>query len=735
MSEFGKITRVLSPPPAPVGGSAEEDWLDPQALFRVVRRRIWLILCVGVLIMAALVPMILGMERKYTAAARVLIHAPLPAELVTSGVISGPDMNPTVEVERLVSRGLALHVISDLGLDRLPEFNPALRDETIPAKAKQQLKRLLSGDQTGQGAVPDEMELVVRSFSAGLGIARTSGSDMVSLSFTSRDAQLAALVPNTLIQAYLEDGQLRAVERIARASTWVEGRIAEQTARLENASVAADAARASSDQVATGAPGAMQTLSDLSERRAAIVRRRAELSTQAAAFAEAGDLQERARAADTESVFMLMRQLDTEQAELDRLLRRYGSAQTGAVAEDMRNAAETRIAGLERSIEAEAERARRNILAELEALEREEATILVELAAAEQSLADANQLKARLDHLQRVVNVEQDALDVLDRQLLALRAEASLPAAEVEILSPATVPPRADGRGRLFYLAGAFVAAGMAALTVAFAREMSDRTVRSHEQLRKIARIVPSGLVPAVSARALGKPRTRRQRRDSQLYRDSIEGLILALEQGGRGGLPLSIVVTSALPREGKSAIALGIASELAASGSDVLLVDADLRNGRVHERFAVRPGPGLGDYLAGNVALEDVIRRDDASGLSFITRGGNSGTKRHMEQQRLKTLIASANARQQFVIFDAAPALVANEALALTGLSVRTVLVVEWGRTTREAVEAAAERLTQRSGYDLDVVINRVNLRRQALYSYPDGGEQARVLRRYHAA
>ncbi len=85
-------------------------------------------------------------------------------------------------------------------------------------------------------------------------------------------------------------------------------------------------------------------------------------------------------------------------------------------------------------------------------------------------------------------------------------------------------------------------------------------------------------------------------------------------------------------------------------------------------------------------------------------------------------------------MIFDGPPALVANRALLLAGVAARTLLVVRWGKTARTSVEAAVERLAPSSDRDIDVVINGVNLRRQALYGYRDGGVLARALRRYHA-
>ncbi len=262
------------------------------------------------------------------------------------------------------------------------------------------------------------------------------------------------------------------------------------------------------------------------------------------------------RPADSDTILRLRRELRTERAELDRLLDRYGSAHVEVVA------ARARIADVEDAIEAEVAREARRLRTELSALEREETMVIDALSSARDSLVAMRQAEARLGQLQGVVDAEQDALDRLEEQRRALRSEAELPAAEIEVLSPASVPLFADGRGRSYYLAATLFAAAMVALTAAFFREMLDKSVRSHEQLQAIPGISPAGLVPAIPRRRLPRPWRRDGERVSQIQRDAIEGLVLALEQREATPLP-SILVTSAFPGEGKTTIAAALAAEL----------------------------------------------------------------------------------------------------------------------------------------------------------------------------
>ncbi len=717
----------MAVPPAPLASEAADDWLDLQAIYRIVRRRLGIIVVVGTAILLAVLPLILNMERTYSSAARVLIQEPVSAVLGTSILTSESELNLTTEGERLLSRSIAVRVISELGLDSKPEFNPALRDVPLVDRIKNRLRTLVFGDQGASGRPTDRMDLVVQTYLGHLRIARATGSDVVEIGFTSKDAELAALVPNTLVRNYLEERERQFAERVARAEAWLEGRIAEQGERIAQSAAAANAFAEEATVMPNDAERAAQSVSDLNRSRSAILRERAELTATLMALVSAGDLERKSEVATSEAVTRLGRELEAQRAELDALLERYGSAHGRVVA------ARAAIASLEKSLTAEIERQRRNLYTDLAALEQADAEILERLADADETVAEGRRTQARLEQLRRVSDAEQEALDLLRSQVRALRAEAKLPTAEIEVLSPASVPLYADGRGRAYYLAAALFVAGAISMAAAFLLEMLDGSVRSHEQLQKIRGVTPAGFIPSVPRRVLQGDRSGRMQRESELLRDSMESVMLALEQQGNGHLPQSILVTSALPGEGKTTAAVALAGELVASGREVLLVDADGRSGTIHERFDAPASPGFADYLAGEARSGDIIRHDAPSGISYIPRGSRS-PRRQFDRHLVKTLVNSAASNRQLVIFDATPVLVANEALLLAGLVSRTLLVVQWGETGRSTVAAAAERLSARGDHELGVIINRVNLRRQALYGYRDAGALARSLRRYHS-
>ena len=734
MSQYDKITRALVAQPIAPPSEGRDDWLDAEALFRVIRRQVGLILLVGALVVLASLPAILGIERSYTSTTRILVHEPLPVTLSSAELNSDQGFNLATESERLLSREISVAVIRELGLDELPEFNSTLREVTTIQSVKEGLRQFVASlTGSGGGAEPtllvDPMDQIVPEYLGHLRISRASGSDVINIDFTSKSSDLAAQVPNQLIRSYLAARANQVDDRVASAERWLTDRIKDQAARLTRANAALKAVQFSSEVALADTPAVAQSaVAELAQSAVEIERARTETRTRIAALRDAETLEEKVAAADSEAIARLAQDLSDARRSFARLGKRYGPAHAEVVA------AGERMQELEAAIDMEAARAERGLSADLASLERRAELTAEELAAARARFADLRTVEERLALLRDEARSERLALDQLTSQRRDLRDEAQLPATEVEVLSPASVSLIPDGHGRAYYVVLAGIAAALIAFTCAFLREMLDKSIRSHEQLDKIPALRPAGSLPAISL--------RRSRRNPGIgrgtghdgFRNAVQGVLLALEQRGAGSLPESLLVTSALPHEGRTTLAAALAKEIVASGRRVLLVDADLHCGVIGKRLGLPSGPGLGDYLSGKAALSEIIVDHVPEGLAVVPRG-DGGEVRPADRQKIRNLIADAVAEDRVVVFDAAPALVANDTLLLAGIVSRSLLVVRWGRTDQQAVEAAAERMSIHASGDIDVVINGMNLRRQALYGYRDAGIGARELWKYYRA
>ena len=140
----------------------------------------------------------------------------------------------------------------------------------------------------------------------------------------------------------------------------------------------------------------------------------------------------------------------------------------------------------------------------------------------------------------------------------------------------------------------------------------------------------------------------------------------------------VAIMTTSAYPEDGKTTVTANLALMFALSDAKVVLVDADIRKGRVAKYFKCKSIPGLSDCLSGQNTLDEVIHQSDVNeNLSFITCGTHSPKPYELlESEEMKNLIAELKQRFDYVIIDTPPILVISDALALSPTTDGAVLV-----------------------------------------------------------
>ena len=725
MTHLDKGPRPIARPVLAVAPEPQGEEVDAMALVRLVRRRIGLIALLTLAVILAFTPLILNIEKVFYAQSRLLIQAPFTTSLTDPEATPDTELNLTTEVERLLARDIGAAVVRTLDLDGLEEFNPELREETLPNQWRDALRGLVAGagEERAEAAARDPLDAVLPELYGSLSVWHNANSEVITIGFRSRDPELAAEVPNELLRIYLAKRLNAHRVRLDDAEQWIGGRVTEQLNRLVAARRALqDGLEAAAQAASEGQMAQGEAAAALAERRAVLVQERAGLEAKLSELTGEGAGPERV---DTDVMAGLQRRLEEEERELDALLRTYGENHRSV------RAARDRIADLRAAMAAEVDSQMERLRTRLAAIDAEEEAVMTALEEAHGSLSRFSVTEAELDRLREAALREQATLDRLERQRRTLLVQAQLPEIEAEILAPASVPLWPEGRSRLIYLAGVAVAAMAIALTVACLLEMLDKSVRSHQQVRGVPNLVPGALVPIARRRARSTHAPGRRAHSG--FSDGIRNLVLALDEAEAGGGPRNHLVTAAAPGDGATTIATELALELAASGRPVLLVDANLERGRLHAMFDGVPGPGLSEYLTRESGLDEVVRHHAQSGLHYIPRGLRTSIPLS-ERTLIGALLEHANAQGRTVIFDGAPVLASPESALLAAMTDSAILVARWGRTHRQAVEAAAQRLGGASGKQVLTVINMVRPRRHALYGFADAEIFARGLRRSRA-
>lgn len=309
----------------------------------------------------------------------------------------------------------------------------------------------------------------------------------------------------------------------------------------------------------------------------------------------------------------------------------------------------------------------------------------------------------------------------------------------VEILSPARVPtapvsPRPVMNTVLALLLGLAVG-----LVAAFARDSLDRRFKNS---REITSELHLPLVGYVREDLLGrtivgngqKPLTGDELESFRILRTNVEFLDVDRP-------PKVVLVTSALPEEGKSTVAGALACAYVTAGKRTLVVECDLRRPTLAKRLALKPAPGLTDYLVGAASPREILQTleitpattgngsgpdmaADATNLVCIMAGTPGPQPAEMlRSQRFKSFLAQVCEVYDTVILDSAPLLSVVDTLELLPESHAVVLCIRASQTTRDQARAAKSAMEHFPSRATGVVVTGVRAREEAdaygYYSY----------------
>ncbi|MBX5156385.1 MULTISPECIES: polysaccharide biosynthesis tyrosine autokinase [unclassified Rhizobium] len=701
------------------------DNFDLASIYRLVRRRMIMIITITMLLMAPAAIMIFGLKPTYQGWARLIVHQPLATSLDTDDANHSDLLDAKSETERLLSRSIAERVVRELQLDVREEFNPALRETSFIERIRTKVRALFD-TKNPTSPLRDNINAIIPEYFRALGVWHEDKSDVIQISFNSTDPELAAAVPNRVIGIYLDERKESVRGRLDAAEEWIRQRITEQQVRADTSRDAARNYQESMDVVSKedAQEERIKSFLELTGREGKIEESRVEVEAAISTLETADNASVAAQnIVVPDSIAIKQRDLRGQEQDLARLLETY-DGNADAVVELRGEIQESRA-----DLELATKQYLQTMRIKLVALDHEAEAVQSRLVVANEKRIRDALVQTELLRLQKIAEKEQTALDKLENQRRDLAARALLPGAELEVLTPATVPLASQGRGRLSYLVGALLAAISAAITAAFVIEMWDRTVRSFDQISGMARTIPAGLIPRLARREHSK--TMFTHIPVPMFDEAIRTVVLSLKQSNGGKLPNSIVVTSAHSGDGKSLVARSLAIELAAAAIPVLLVDGDLRRGKLDSFFRSELTHGLNEFLNGQADFRDIVYHHP-SGIDFIP-SGNFSLQRRVRPNGLAEIIEMAVAAGQVVIFDSAPVLASTDTVHLTALAERTLAIVGWGKTSRRAVEFSLQQMKSSRNSEIVVAINKVNPEKHALYNFSDSELFSKSLMKYY--
>jgi capsular exopolysaccharide synthesis family protein len=611
----------------------------------------------------------------------------------------------------LTSETLALLTIRNSGLANHPDFSGTngIADAIATGSLKNQKR-------------PPE----IGAFLGGLSVRRVPNSRLMEVSFESTDPQLAARILNAHLDNFIEQNYKSKYDATMEASRWLEGELSELRVKMRQSEDA---------RIAYERQNQIWTLDDKSN---ITTQRLAELNHQLTdaetdtlkkrslyEYAQSGDMDAVPQLRDNNVIQEMQKRRSELTMQYTDLVNQYGPNFPKV----------QRLQAQIKELDDQTNHERKGIIVQLRS-DYDEAKAHYDLLSQrlDQQKAETNAMSEKLvqyNILKREADANKTLYEGLQTKLKEAGISVGLKSSNIRVVDPAMVPSTPARPAKTRNIALAFLVGLVGGVGLALLREYLDNTVKTPDDVETLARLPSLAVVPAFGEGANASRRTGflkagstngydkrielvAQHLPKSQMSEAFRALRTALLLSQPDHPPQVILVTSALPREGKTTAAANLAVTLAQLGDKTVLVDADLRKPGVGRLLNLGNGKyaGLSSYLAGVSTLDLVtIQHPAIPNLAAIPTGPLPPNPADLlSSHKLMEAITELRSKYKFIVIDSPPIMAATDAVILSVQTDGVLLVVRSGETPKEAFTRTRDLLVSVKSHLLGVVLNAVD-------------------------
>jgi succinoglycan biosynthesis transport protein ExoP len=701
--------------------TARAEKLDILEYWRAISKRRWSILALAFLVAVLAALVVFSLRPTYRSTATLLIEPGktkvLSVEQVYDRGFVDRDHYYT-QVEILKSDELARRTVEKLNLAAHPDFDPRMagpgwRARLLPASWLPEEKPL-TDDQI--------VKRVVAKFKDDLQVQLVRNSQLVQISFTSYDKELAAKVPNTLAEIYIESDLEARMAMTQKATTWMRDRMGDLRTKLEASEKALQDYRERErivDAKGVSMSGAGKQLEELSRSLVEARQKRAEAESayQQVQQARSG----KGTSMDTLPAVLrhpLVQKLKEQEGEAERKFtdasKRYGpehpkliqaKAEFDSAKENTRRQMEMVVAGVAK----EYEMARAN-----------EGAVERALGQSKFDIQSLNRKEFQLAVLEREVQQNRNLYEMFVGRLKETSVGSDLQTTVARLIDPATasVLPYAPKKAQIVVIS--FAVALVLAAMLALLLDRLNNTLNSTSDVEHRLGLPVLGVLHKV------KGFSKRGFASQLAFFNDTQSTFAEAVRTVRTGVMMSaldhqrkvVVVTSSVPEEGKTTLSFNLAGALG-QVKKVLLIDADLRRPKIGKLVGRdSKAPGLADVVVGQAQLTDAVFFHAAAGIHILPAGTVPPNPLELlASKRFEEILEKLKSTFDVVLIDSAPLQLVSDALVLSQHASSVIYVVRADATPYPVAQNGLRRLRRVGAPVLGIVLNQLDLERAEKY------------------
>lgn len=594
------------------------------------------------------------------------------------------------EVEILYSYPLLARVVDGLVLNEDPEFT-ASRNFLQILGAWFGLKIVddrFSHDNAKQNAVITlQNKLAIRNIPS---------SVIFEVALATQNAEKSQKIVNYLVDLYIQDQMEVKFEAARSSAVWLTERVADLEQEL---------------QIAERAVTAFSTLNDPVDRETLDTFTAELLVIRAKIKGLTGQdkLRRLSAATDREERLAAVKEIGGDR-QLEQLALRLGGVTGGPIA----RAFDTRF---------------RQILDELERAQNIDFTQLEDLRASENRLVDLiedyTQTLLRLEQLERIATSSRLTYEFFLGRLKESHIQNGIQQPDTRILSYAVIPISAKSPNiAAIILLFKFIGFTITACVIFLYSKEANR-FKSIKQLEDQLDLKVTAELPFHRGSLPGKNKRSRRTIESPAYIEGVNNLLISLDLTPRSNQCQIITVTSSMPGEGKTTVAVTLAKGLAINGHNVILIDSDLRKTKPQMdllgHFDKKRGDidiGLSEVLTSDFDIWSAIQRDEKSELDYIiSKRSHEHSKVVLRRSDLQRLVEYLSSRYDYIVFDTPPLNIFYDAFIPISLSNIVYFNVFAKNMLKTDILKNIQNITKRHNVPCEVIVLDDHKKRQMTY------------------